>query len=192
MRYPELTVLLVLLAQNACADEVYRWRDSDGATYYSDIAPPPQARDAARKRLGDRPPEPVLPYALRVAQRDFPVMLFVAEGCGQACGQAGAYLARRGVPYTERNATAEDGRDALAALSGGKLEVPLLTIGKSVLRGFQEAAWSNALDAAGYPRTSILPQGMSARQQPKPVKEPVKAAAAEASVPTAAAGDARN
>jgi hypothetical protein len=181
MRHRSLLILLTLLANAAHADEIYRWRDSDGTIYYSDTAPPPQGRDAERKRLGDRPPDPALPYALQIAQRNFPVTLFVADGCGSGCSQASAYLSGRGVPYAERNASEEEARDALSTMTGGRLEVPLLIVGKTPLRGFQEVAWGAALDAAGYPKSSVLPGGITARQEAKPSKQPARSAAVEGS-----------
>lgn len=181
-----LLVALALVSQAGLADQVYRWRDADGSVYYSDKAPPPQARDPERKRLGDRASEAALPYPVQQARRQFPVTLFVAEGCGSPCSQASAYLAGRGVPYTERNAADEEGRNELMGLSGGKGEVPLLVVGKTVLRGFHEAAWANALDAASYPKTSQLPPGVNARQPGKAPKETTKAAVVEQTAPPTA------
>jgi glutaredoxin len=134
-----------------------------GAVHYSDLAPPPDARDAERKRVGDRPPEQAYPYAVRTAMRSFPVTLYVAEGCGGGCTRAGQYLAARGTPYTEVDALDGDNAKALSALTGGRREVPVLVVGKSVLRGYDEAAWTRALDAAGYP-SAPLPKGMTARR----------------------------
>jgi hypothetical protein len=54
-------------------------------------------------------------------------------------------------------------------LNGGKLEVPVLKLGTQVLRGFEEAPWNQALDAAGYPRTGILPPSVASKSAaPKP------------------------
>jgi glutaredoxin len=154
---------LALLAIPGHADKVYRWRDNSGAVHYSDLAPPPDARDAERKRVGDRPPEQVYPYAVHTAMRSFPVTLYVAEACGGGCTRAAQYLAARGTPYTEVDALDGDNAKALSALTGGRREVPVLVVGKSVLRGYDESAWTQALDAAGYPNAP-LPKGMTARR----------------------------
>ncbi|HZP86321.1 MAG TPA: glutaredoxin family protein [Burkholderiales bacterium] len=193
MRRQSLLVLLTLLAGVAHADQVYRWRDDKGAIHYTDTAPPTQARDTERKRMGDRPPAPTLPYALQLAQRNFPVTLFIANGCKSACAQARSYLSGRGVPHIEKNASEETGAQALAALSGGKLEVPLLVVGKTVLRGFHESAWASTLDSAGYPKSSILPPGVSAkRESPKAAaNEAPKAAAADPAQPATEAPEAQ-
>lgn len=157
-----LSLTFVLLAVPGHADEVYRWRDGTGVVHYSDVAPPPDAREAERRRLGDRAPDQIYPYPVRAAMRNFPVTLYVAPGCGSGCERAGAYLVSRGTPYTEVDALDGDNASALAALTGGRREVPVLVVGKSVLRGYDGAAWAGALDAAGYPRTP-LPRGLTAR-----------------------------
>jgi len=168
---------LTLVAGAACitaagAGELYRWVDENGRVHYTDQPPPAQARSAERKRLGNKPSAASLPYALQEAVRNFPVTLYTAEGCGEGCKQAVAYLTRRGVPFTEKDARNGDNANAVMALTGGKLEVPLLTVGRNALRGYEEGAWANALDAAGYPRSAVLPPGVAARkQEPKVANE---------------------
>ncbi len=48
--------------------------------HYTDQLPPPEARSAERKRLGDRPGDGPASYALQQAIKNFPVTLYVAEG----------------------------------------------------------------------------------------------------------------
>ena len=86
------------------------------------------------------------------------------SGCGEGCKQAVAYLTRRGVPFTEKDARLPDNANAVMSHAGGKIEVPLLIVGRSALRGYEETTWANALDAAGYPRSNALPPGFAARQ----------------------------
>ena len=149
----------------AQAGELYRWVDESGRVHYSDQPPPPEVRSQAeRRRLGDKPPAATLPYSLQEAVRNFPVTVYTAEGCGEGCKQAVVYLTRRGVPFTEKDARQPDNANAVMAHAGGKIEVPLLVVGRSALRGYEENAWANALDAAGYPRSNALPPGLAARQ----------------------------
>ena len=79
------------------------------------------------------------------------------------CTSARNHLAKRGVPYTERNASRE--QDALKKLTGS-LEVPVLVVGSQTLKGYLDSDWDAALDSAGYPRTP--PPGMKAEAQPAP------------------------
>jgi hypothetical protein len=55
------------------------------------------------------------------------------------------------VPYTEKNAQSD--LAAFKTASGGGMEVPLLVVGSSPLKGYLESAWDAALDNAGYPRS---------------------------------------
>jgi len=185
-----LFLTLVLLAVPSHADKVYRWRDSAGVVHYSDTAPPPDALDAERRHVGDRAPDQAYPYAVRAAMRNFPVTLYVAQGCGRGCDAGGAYLNGRGTPYTEVDALDGDNAQTLVALTGGRREVPVLVVGKSVLRGYDEAAWARALDTAGYPRTP-LPKGLEARRAaPKTAAAPEeKLVQAKTDTPVQAAPD---
>jgi hypothetical protein len=88
------------------------------------------------------------------AVKNHPVTLWVAD-CGAPCTQARAHLARRGVPHSARDAQKE--RDVLKKATGG-IEVPVLVVGSTQIKGYLESAWDNALDNAGYPRTP--PVGM--------------------------------
>jgi len=157
MRATLLALMLMAAAGPLSAGELYRWVDQDGRVHYTDQPPPPQARSAQRKRLGDRPGEGPVPFALQQATKNFPVTLYVAEGCGEGCKAAAAYLNRRGVPFAQKDARQEDNAAALMALTSGKLEVPVATVGSNVLRGYEENAWKTTLDAAGYPSSAVGP-----------------------------------
>jgi glutaredoxin len=175
---PFVLTLLLALAAGAQAGQLYRWTDEHGRVHYTDQPPPKTARSAEVKKLGDKPADANLPYALQMAIKNYPVTLYSAD-CGEICTKASALLSKRGVPYTDRNAREEDAAAALEKLTG-KREVPVLVVGKEVIRGFQDATWHAALDAAGYPKTAVLP--------PRATKQPAKqqAAAAPGPAPEAA------
>jgi hypothetical protein len=166
MRATILALILIAAAGAPQAGELYRWVDQDGQVHYTDQLPPPQARSAERKRLGDRPGDGPGPYALQQATKNFPVTLFVAKECGEGCKAAVAYLSGRGIPFTQKDAQQE--ANALKALTGGALEVPVATVGSNVLRGYEEGAWKTTLDAAGYPSTAVGPSRAAAAAKPTP------------------------
>jgi glutaredoxin len=89
-------------------------------------------------------------------------MLFTAKNC-PPCGTAREFLNKRGVPFAER--TIESGDDAmeLKRLTGAE-GVPVVTLGVQPLLAFNPDDWNNALDATGYPGSSMLPR--SFRQEP--------------------------
>lgn len=140
---------------SASAAERYRWEDADGNVNYSDRPPPADARKVTRTDLRNSKSESQLPYQLQLAVDKFPVTLYVTE-CGEPCDLARAFLVARGVPHTILDPMQEKPREALLALTGGKLEVPVVQVGKTVLRGFEAGQWDSALDAASYPSTAMI------------------------------------
>lgn len=152
--WPILIALPLVFASPMGAAQVYRWVDADGKVHYTDQPPPPTAKNVQQKKVpvaGTSGAEDAS-YALRQAKKNFPVTFFVTD-CGQGCTQARQLLDKRGIPYGEKNPLQPADAEALKKVTGGKLEVPVLLIGKTVLRGFEESQWHGELDAAGYPRT---------------------------------------
>ena len=164
-----LLPILVLACAFAQADEeLYRWVDAQGNVHYSDHLPPATIKQFEKmKALGGKPGDVPLPYVLQQAVSNFPVKLYTSD-CGDPCTSARALLAKRGIPYTELDATAAQTQQELKKLTGGPLEVPVLQVGSDTVRGFQEGRWNAALDAAGYPQTAMIP--------PRPPTKPAKPA----------------
>jgi Domain of unknown function (DUF4124) len=143
------------LVTEASAGNLYRWVDKDGRVHYTDQPPPPEAKSAERKKLGDKGVESTVPYSLQLATKNFPVTLYTAKDCGEPCKLGAALLGKRGIPFKEKNARDPGVTEEISGLTGGKLEVPLLAVGRSVLRGFEESAWNSSLNSAGYPSTAV-------------------------------------
>jgi glutaredoxin len=147
------------LAAAFCANaqtNVYRWIDKDGKVQFSDSPPPADAKDATQRRLGGGgSDEAQLPYATQVAAKRNPVTLFTGTDCGDLCSRGRELLTRRGIPFIERDAqnNATD-REELTKLIGS-LEVPVLVVGESKVKGYEESQWQASLDSAGYPRTRL-------------------------------------
>lgn len=169
---------LALVAGLVAADKLYKWTDKDGNVHYTDQPPPAEAKASERKTFGDRAPESTLPYSLQKAVKDFPVTLYTSD-CGDPCTRASAALTKRGVPFTEKNPRDPAAAEELKALTGGKIEIPVMKVGSQVLRGYEEDSWKNALDVAGYPTSSLLPVATSkpaaTAQKPKPEAAPPQA-----------------
>ncbi|HXU93641.1 MAG TPA: glutaredoxin family protein [Gallionella sp.] len=151
-----------LLAQ---AGELYRWVDKAGKVHYGD-EPPAQAPLVESLQFHDEAATGAnLPYETRRARQDFPVTLYVGDGCGEFCDQARDLLTKRGVPFTEKKLVTQQEIDAFKAASGGD-KVPALSVGKSFVSGFSASRWNNELDIAGYPKTAPY---RSLPAQPVPV-----------------------
>jgi glutaredoxin len=161
---------VLMLACAAAQADLYRWVYADGKFHYSDKLPPASIKQVEKKKAaGGKASEAPLPYPLQQAVKNFPVTLYSTE-CGNACTQARQLLAKRGIPYTEMDATDPSTQVELKKLTGGPVEVPVLKVGRDTLRGFEEGRWNTSLDAAGYPQTAMIP--------PRPPTKPAKPAAA--------------
>lgn len=170
-----------------------KWVDANGRVHYTDRQPSPQAmgRGASPQTISARPSapsvgDPTLPWALRSAAARYPVTLYTTAEC-EPCGSAREHLAQRGVPYTEKRV--EDAADlrAFHALGFEKALFPSVSVGPEKLAGYESVGWDRALDATGYPRSSMLP----ARRDPRSVAPMREAAERTSAPPTEAAAPAQ-
>ena len=148
-----------LSASAASAQQVFRIVGPDGKVTFSDKPPPPSANARVTAAATDNSARGIasssLPFELRKVAGQYPVTLFTGDNCGP-CGSARSMLTTRGVPFTEKTVTTNDDTQALQRLSGESV-LPFMTIGSQQLRGFSDAEWTQFLDAAGYPKASVLP-----------------------------------
>jgi glutaredoxin len=173
---------VLLAAGTAQAAQLYRWVDDKGRVEWRDTPPPASAKKVERRNVGGSVIETSgLPYSVQQAVKNFPLTFYVSE-CGESCTKAREYLNRRGVPYTEKNP--QDDIEAYRKLTNGKLEVPLLFVGKEMLKGFHQESWDSALDTAGYPRS--IPGARPSVAKPVSAAASPKAPAPE-SAPTGSA-----
>jgi glutaredoxin len=149
--------LLVLAASAALAQtNVYRWTDKDGKVHFSDTPPPEEVKGVTEKRMGAGSPDDLqVPFATQLAAKRNPVTLFVTGDCGTPCDQARSLLARRGIPFSQRDARASQAEMDELRKQSADLEVPVLTVGQAKVKGFDEDTWNAAFDAAGYSRTRL-------------------------------------
>jgi glutaredoxin len=137
----------------ARAGDLYRWVDTSGKVHYGD-APPPDAPLVESLGFHDEAaPGGELPYETRRARQNFPVTLYVAENCTEFCKLARELLAKRGIPFTEKNLATQEEIDAFKAASGAD-GVPALAVGKTFVHGFEAGRWHGELDIAGYPKVA--------------------------------------
>lgn len=175
MRMPFLAVLLLLPA--LAQAQTYRWVDERGEVHYSDRVPLSGAKNVQQRSLPTAQGASALPYALQQAVKNFPVALYTSPACKDSCAQARALLDKRGVPYQENSVTDEADIAQLKQLSGASM-VPVMTVGRETYKGFESGIYQTALDNAGYPSSSRLPPGVTARQLvAKPVRSDASAAA---------------
>ncbi|HEY8356562.1 MAG TPA: glutaredoxin family protein [Ramlibacter sp.] len=212
MLFPVRRILMTTLCVAATAaslgvgaQQVYRIVGPDGRVTFSDRPPEnssravpaptvamPAARGGAITSTASVP-SAALPFELRTASSRFPVTLYSGTDCGP-CASGRAFLASRGIPFTERTVTTADDIDALKRISGAA-RLPFLTIGGQQINGFSEPEWGQFLDAAGYPRASRLPSGyrnppamplVAVQQQSAPKSAEAEAEAEQTNQPTGA------
>ncbi len=144
---------LAIMPAGAQAGELFRWVDKAGKVHYGDTLPA-DAADVERKKLSSTASQNEdLPYEARRAQQNFPVVLYVANGCSAPCDQARSLLKNRGIPFSEKLLQTKAEVDAFKALSGGD-QAPTLAVGRIFLKGFLAEQWHGELDIAGYPKTA--------------------------------------
>jgi glutaredoxin len=164
--------VLALAAATAHAQStVYRWVDKNGNVQFTDLPPPPDAKNVTQQRIGGGPADdPQVPFATQIAARRHPVTLFSSDDCGDYCAQGRELLGKRGVPFAERNAQKNPADAEALRKAIGALEVPVLLVGENVVKGYSEDSWNAALDQAGYARTRIPGQARARTEgesQPK-------------------------
>lgn len=148
-------VLSALATPWAMAQGVFRIVGPDGRVSYSD-QPPPSAN--AQPVSGTAPAAvsgAPLPAELRQPVGRYPVTLYTSDGC-PPCNRGRDLLNARGIPYSEKTVSSADDAAALKRLSGAGT-LPLLTIGSQQIKGYSDSEWNLYLDAAGYPKQSVLP-----------------------------------
>ncbi len=149
-----------LLPVTASAQQVFRIVGPDGKVTFSDQPPPPGSNtraSAANTGSSSGTSAAALPFELRQVVSKFPVTLYTANACG-ACDAGRAMLTNRGIPFTERTIGTPEDTQALQRLAGDA-SLPFLTIGGQQIKGYADVEWTQFLDAAGYPKSSILPAG---------------------------------
>lgn len=148
-----------LLTGPTQAQTIYRIVGANGQVTFSD-KPPASADTATVLGAGGRPigqAAAVLPLELRQVAGKYPVTLYTAESCSP-CALGRELLSRRGIPFSEKTIGTFEDSEALQRISGAS-SLPFLTIGGQQIKGFSDAEWTQFLDAAGYPKTSLLPPG---------------------------------
>jgi glutaredoxin len=144
--------LLATLIAGSASAQLYRWVDAEGKVYYTD-QPPANAKNVETHKTTANVVSSTTPFAVQQATKNFPVKIYTGTNCGSPCSDARDLLARRGVPFNEVSVTQPAQLDELKKVSGGE-EVPIVLVGRAVLKGFEPTSLTAALDNAGYPRNA--------------------------------------
>ena len=148
-----------LAPAQAQAQQVFRIVAPDGKVTFSD-RPPAASSGTAGVSTGSAASASSattagLPFELRQVAGKYPVTLYTSDNCAP-CSSARSLLTTRGVPFAEKTVSTADDTQALQRISG-ETSLPFVTIGSQQLKGFSDAEWTQFLNAAGYPPSSVLP-----------------------------------
>ena len=186
-----------LVGTDASAQQVYRIVGPDGRVTYSD-QPPTQAAAPGKaapttttnRGAGGGADTTGLPFELRQTASRYPVTLYTGPNC-EPCASGRAMLSSRGIPFSEKTIATTPDLEAFKR-QYDTTSLPFLTVGGQQIKGFSDGEWGNYLDAAGYPKTSILPPNYRPAPptplvavQPAPAT-PVEASSAQAQAPATA------
>jgi len=160
-----LLVWIAACASGPAQAQQYRWTDEQGGIHLTDTPPPGSAKNVRRIETGATQAEapPPLPFEIARRQKDFPVTLYTAPSCKDTCEQARGVLNRRSVPFSEFQVWNTETTQKLRSVSGSN-QVPVLVVGREVLRGFDQGQFDALLDSSGYPAAGSYP----ARNQAAP------------------------
>lgn len=155
--------VIAMLGGVSQAQQVYRIVGADGKVTFSDTPPPAanKAKVTAGAGSGTLPANSgavttsSLPFELRQVASKYPVTFYSGENCGP-CASARSMLITRGIPFAEKTVITGEDAQALQRLSG-ESSLPFATVGAQQLKGFADSEWTQFLNAAGYPATSLLP-----------------------------------
>lgn len=171
---------VLLMAGQAQGETVYRVVGPDGKVTFSDKPPAASDNATATEIAGTAVATTgvALPFALRQLVSKYPVTLYTSGNC-TPCDSGRALLGSRGVPFAEKTVNTPDDSDALRRISS-ESALPFLTIGGQQIKGFSDPEWTQFLDAAGYPKSSVLPASyrnpaaapLVAVQKPAPSPKP--------------------
>lgn len=138
----------------AAEAQLYRWTDERGIVHYTDTPPPASAKNVQKKaaaRAGGAEAAQQ-PYVLQQAVKNFPVTVYTSKDCGDPCKKAVLHLNKRGVPFAEKAVATQEDIEELTKLAGAP-RVPVMLVGVTMLKDYEEQGWNEALDTAGYPKS---------------------------------------
>jgi glutaredoxin len=163
------------------AHALYKVVGPDGKVTYTDQpSVSPENKVQAVGARGSVSNDAALPFELRQVAQRYPVTLYVSADC-PPCDSGRQLLRQRGVPFSEKLVSTADDSNAMQQLTG-TTNLPVMTVGAQVVRGWQREDWMSYLDAAGYPKESRLPANFP-QGKAEPLTEPRQAAPAPAPAP---------
>ncbi len=141
--------IFILIPPSAQSAERYRWVDKAGNVHYGDTLPADAINIKSKNISVTQSPNDDLSFATRLAQKNFPITLYMGNGCGESCDKGRSLLKKRGIPFAEKILTTQADIDEFTKQTGSD-SVPVLAVGTIYLKGYSAESWHSALSTAGY------------------------------------------
>lgn len=158
-----LTFLIGLLPQILAAQTLHKWVDEQGNVSYSDRPPPSglAVKDVSDtlNTMGAGAASSDAGYELKQLMKQSPIVIYTFKGCAP-CDQGRTLLVGKGYPFSEKTIGSNADLGALQTQFGSQT-LPVLTVGKTVLNGYGQPQWEDALSTAGYNSVTVLPPNAS-------------------------------
>lgn len=129
---------------------VYKWKDKDGRTHYSDAPPAQVSASEVRTRINSIKGPPVVSQftpATAPPAGLAKVRMFTTQTCGY-CRKAKAFLQARGTPFQELDVGASEAAQSEYQALGGR-GVPVILVGDRRMDGYREDQLKGLLEASG-------------------------------------------
>lgn len=131
--------------------KLYKWTDREGNVFYHDRPPPEGSNYKVEEkpiRYGEPPVKKKGDLNAKAAEK-YPVILYAVSKC-DTCDLARAYLQKRKIPFTEKNAETDLKVQEELKKKIGALSVPTILVGEKVMRGYLQSLLEGELSQAGY------------------------------------------
>jgi glutaredoxin len=159
----KLCVYAVLIASGTAYAQ-YKVVGPDGKVTYTDQPSTDGKSKVQTLRAGasSNTDDAALPYATAQAARNFPVVLYSQDACAP-CDAGRTLLRARGIPFEEKTVSTQADLDAFKAINRDG-QLPVLTVGREQLSGYEAGRWNSSLSAAGYPANTTLPNSYAPKK----------------------------
>lgn len=145
MRRFLILAMLILVSPAGHPAKLYKWVDSTGHVSFQDHPPP-----AAIENFEVEEMKQEAETSPAKDQPTMPVTLFSVENC-QSCAEIRSYLERRNIPVTILDPEQDEQVASKMKEQFGRIEVPIVLLGKKELKGVNVPWLATELDSAGFP-----------------------------------------
>ena len=145
-----LLAVFLLSSYHVQAAKLYKWVDEDGnVSYHSQPPRDDNKYKVEEKDFGYQLESSRKSGEIKNRNRTFPITLYMVPKCA-TCNLIRQYLNSKKLPYSELNVEGNTAMQAELKRVSGKLEVPVVTIGKGLIRGYSLEELNKQLIEAGY------------------------------------------